>query len=129
MRGGRREGAGRKRGSAAKKSRRFADEAAEHGEMPLEYMLRVMRDEQVPRPERSAMALAAAQYCHPKLTAVAVHTDQQGSPVEQTHVTTVNIIGVASGTFVSDTEYAKMRRAELPPLLEGVAEPTDDELT
>jgi hypothetical protein len=40
------------------------------GEMPLAYMLRVMRDESVPRAERMEAAAKAAPYCHAKLANV-----------------------------------------------------------
>jgi hypothetical protein len=78
-RGGARKGAGRKPGSATKKTREIADAAADEGVTPLEYMLRVMRDEsdhEDPRiqAQREAMrfeaAKAAAPYIHPRLAAV-----------------------------------------------------------
>ena len=51
-------------------------------EMPLDYMLRVMRDPTQAPSERAVMARAAAQYCHPQLTAVAYkHMDAQGRPI------------------------------------------------
>ncbi|MGA2258463.1 MAG: hypothetical protein ABSG53_27690 [Thermoguttaceae bacterium] len=46
-------------------------EAAEAGgEMPLDYMLRAMRDPKALKKRRDAMAQAAAPYLHPKLSAV-----------------------------------------------------------
>lgn len=39
-------------------------------ELPLDYMLRVMRDKKQPDQRRDAMAVAAAPYVHPKLAAV-----------------------------------------------------------
>ena len=41
--GGARQGAGRRKGTASKKTREIADNCAETGETPLEYMLRIMR--------------------------------------------------------------------------------------
>ena len=38
--------------------------------MPLDYMLSVMRDSTADAKRRDAMAIAAAPYLHPKLTAV-----------------------------------------------------------
>lgn len=38
--------------------------------MPVDYMLRVMRDPSVNTKRRDAMATAAAPYLHPKLSAV-----------------------------------------------------------
>ena len=38
--------------------------------MPLEYMLKVMRDRQADEKRRDAMAIAAAAYIHPKLSSI-----------------------------------------------------------
>lgn len=88
-RGGKRTGAGRKAGSATKRTREIADRAAEEGITPLEYMLELMRapsdhhDEKV-MIAREAMrfeaAKAAAPYVHPRLAAVE-HTGAGGGPV------------------------------------------------
>ena len=43
--GGRRQGAGRKPGSASQKTREIANQAATDGLTPLEYMLAVLRDD------------------------------------------------------------------------------------
>ena len=82
MKGGKREGAGRKPGSKTKKTAEIALKAAEEGITPLEYMLNVMRE---PIPEnadplakaqmtanRMDAAKAAAPYIHPRLSAVEV---------------------------------------------------------
>jgi hypothetical protein len=37
------------------------------GEVPLNYMLQVMRDGNEPAERRDRMAIAAAPFCHPKL--------------------------------------------------------------
>ena len=42
------------------------------GEMPLAYMLRVMRDESVPMAGRMEAAARAAPYCHAKLANVEI---------------------------------------------------------
>lgn len=85
--GGKRKGAGRPPGSAAKKTRAIADKAAEEGLTPLEYMLEVMRresDHEDPRVQvaREAMrfeaAKAAAPYMHPRLAAI-THTGKDGA--------------------------------------------------
>lgn len=68
-RGGRRPGAGRKKSYVAQRTREIANRAAAQGITPLEYMLEVMRtspDEKM----RAAMAIAAAPYVHPRLSAV-----------------------------------------------------------
>ena len=45
-------------------------EVAASGEIPLDYMLRIMRDESVEPSRRDEMAKAAAPYVHPKLAAI-----------------------------------------------------------
>jgi hypothetical protein len=80
-RGGARKGAGRKAGSATKRTREIADKAMGDGITPLEFMLRIMRAEpqddiEDPRvlidiqSMRFEAAKAAAPYIHPRLAAV-----------------------------------------------------------
>ena len=79
-RGGKREGAGRRAGSASTKTRDIADKAASEGLTPLEFMLKVLRDEVGPvgATDSDVMAMrfeaakAAAPYIHPKLSAIEV---------------------------------------------------------
>jgi hypothetical protein len=66
---------GRKTGGRQKGARnRATDEAcaaaAASGILPLDYMLSVMRDPAADHKRRDAMAMAAAPYLHPKLTAM-----------------------------------------------------------
>jgi hypothetical protein len=88
--GGARKGAGRKPGSANKKTREIADKAIAEGLTPLEFMLQIMRDEP-PETEDARLQLAqqamrfeaakaAAPYVHPRLGAVE-HTGRDGSPL------------------------------------------------
>lgn len=65
-RGGRREGAGRKPGSLTKRTKEIAENAMAEGITPLEYMLKVMRDENADEAKRIDCAKAAAPYMHPK---------------------------------------------------------------
>lgn len=61
---------GRKRGTPNKATEAEAKKAkaiADSGMTPLEYLLKVMRDESVPQNERVDAAKAAAPYVHPKL--------------------------------------------------------------
>ena len=69
-RGGARPGAGRKPGSANKRTREIADAAAAEGVTPLEYMLAILRDEQAAPEARMDAAKSAAPYMHPRLTAI-----------------------------------------------------------
>lgn len=74
-RGGKREGAGRKVGSATRKTREIADKAAEEGITPLEYMLHVMRDPSADTARRDEMAKAAAPYSHARLQQIEAKVD------------------------------------------------------
>lgn len=71
-RGGKREGAGRPKGSKTRKNAEIAQRAAEQGITPLEYMLEVMRDEANETSARLDAAKSAAPYIHPRLSAVQV---------------------------------------------------------
>jgi hypothetical protein len=73
-RGGKRPGAGRPRGSRAKKTQAIAIAAMAAGISPLELMLQVMRDESVDSMVRLDMAKAAAPYVHARLAATIVAT-------------------------------------------------------
>jgi hypothetical protein len=78
--GGFRVGAGRKPGIPNKKHAN-AEEAAKGGEMPVEYMLRIMRDPACAITRRDDMAKSAAPYFHPKLSTVEVGGIPGGEPV------------------------------------------------
>jgi len=82
--GGARAGAGRKKGgeNLATKVRKEAvreavEEAKAEGITPLEYMLRVMRDENADDKRRDAMAAAAASYMHPRLSNTTVNINKK----------------------------------------------------
>lgn len=79
-RGGKREGAGRKPGSANNRSREIADKAMAEGITPLEFMLAVMRDETAEQAARMDAAKSAAPYVHPRLAAVE-HSGDKDAPV------------------------------------------------
>ena len=82
MRGGKRQGAGRPKGVSNRRTVEMRAEMAASGELPLDYMLRVMRDETAEAARRDAMAKAAAPYVHPTLAAVAHrHANADGSPI------------------------------------------------
>ena len=69
--GGTRQGAGRPKGSANKKTAEVRDRAAKEGITPLEYMLKVLRES---KDEAACMeaAKAAAPYLHPKLASTEI---------------------------------------------------------
>ena len=72
MRGGKRSGAGRPVGPAQRASKEAFAKAAEGGEMPLDYMLAVMRDKTADEKRRDTMAAAAAPYVHARLQSTTV---------------------------------------------------------
>jgi hypothetical protein len=77
-RGGKRKGAGRKKGAATKKTRLIADLATADGITPLEIMLQAMRHHYRANDIALAVAIArdVAPYMHPKLSAVAAITNE-----------------------------------------------------
>jgi hypothetical protein len=80
-RGGRREGAGRKKGVPNKISQSRIMRAALTGEMPLDFMLRLMRGERVNgKPlsinDRINLAVACAPYVHHRLAPIKVSLDE-----------------------------------------------------
>ena len=66
---------GREKGTPNRATSDMRREIAESGEMPLEYIVRVMRDETVEQSRRDHMARAAAPYLHPRLSVVE-HNDE-----------------------------------------------------
>jgi hypothetical protein len=68
--GGKRPGAGRPTGAASRVNEQVRQEAAATGELPLAYMLRIMRDPSQPVGRRDEMAKAAAPFCHSRLSSV-----------------------------------------------------------
>lgn len=55
---------------------------AREGELPLDYMLRVMRDNRSTQARRDAMAIAAAPYLHARLQAIR-HSGDPDNPVRR----------------------------------------------
>jgi len=80
-RGGRKKGTPNKATTAAA----IRAEVSASGEIPLDYMLRVMRDETAEPTRRDAMAKAAAPYVHPSLASVRHGGDEQ-NPLRITEV-------------------------------------------
>ncbi len=71
-RGGQRAGAGRKSGTPNKANAEREAEVKASGLAPLDYMLKLMRDDQQTPAVRLDAAKSAAPYVHPKLAAVEV---------------------------------------------------------
>lgn len=93
MRGGKRLGAGRKKGTPNKSSRARQEQAAAGGIMPVDFLLTLMRDRTLPNSTRMEAAVKVAPYIHPRL-----------APIESTE----------SGSFTALVEAcAKQRLGEL----------------
>lgn len=69
---------GRTKGTPNKATAAKAAEIAQSGLTPLDYMLKVLRDESIPDERRDDMAKASAPYVHPKLAAVDVNAAING---------------------------------------------------
>jgi len=81
IKGGARPGAGRKKGEPNKRTAEIQQAVEQSGLTPLEYMLKVMRDDGEDSPRRLAAATAAAPYVHAKLSSIEL-TGAEGGPVE-----------------------------------------------
>ncbi len=92
MRGGRREGAGRKPGSVSRIDAEARQRAVAGGMMPLDYLLSIMRDENEGKRERIDAAKAAAPYCHARLASTEI-SGPSGDPVQ---VQTTNKLDISS---------------------------------
>lgn len=76
-RGGPRPGAGRKKGGVNRVTEEAVEQAKEGGELPLDFLLRKMRDPQLTEAVQIDCAKAAAPYLHAKLSAIE-HSGQVG---------------------------------------------------
>ena len=81
--GGKRPGAGRPPGARNRKTMELVEACAATGEMPLDYMLRIMRDPNADVARRDAMAAKAAPYLHPQLASVRQQNEQAGRVVHE----------------------------------------------
>ena len=77
-RGGSRPGAGRPKGVPNKRTVALVEAAAAAGELPLDYMLRVMRDGTAETDRRDTMARTAAPYLHSRLQTQTLKGDDSG---------------------------------------------------
>jgi len=71
---------GRPIGSRNKRTRTLIEAAQAGGQLPLDYMLAVMRDPKAPAKRRDEMAKAAAPYLHSKLASIE-HSGSQDKPL------------------------------------------------
>ncbi|RIY00201.1 hypothetical protein D3218_13015 [Aureimonas flava] len=84
-RGGKRAGAGRRKGAQNKATAQRERDVAKGGDTPLDYMLKVMRNPRADGERRDRMAVAAAPYVHPKLASMQ-HTGPKGGPIQTVDV-------------------------------------------
>jgi hypothetical protein len=93
---------GRKKGTPNKRptvlaAKAEAAAAGEPGEMPLDYMIRVLNDPTIEPHRRDAMAKAAAPYLHPQLAAIHHrHANADGTPIAPVIHLTINAPASAS---------------------------------
>lgn len=80
-RGGSRPNSGRPKGAVNRATAKARIEAEKSGILPLDFMLKIMRDERADRAERLDMAKAAAPYVHARLAAVTVGGDDDADPI------------------------------------------------
>lgn len=105
-RGGKRQGAGRKAGAITRRTQEATAAILASGLTPLDYMLNVMRDENIAADRRDDMAKAAAPYVHPKLAAVE-HTGKGGGPIQHAHqLSDEDLAAIATGRSPRATAQA-----------------------
>lgn len=83
--GGSRSGAGRKKGGANRATEEAIAQAEAGGEMPLDFLLGIMRDVRADETKRIDCAKAAAPYVHAKLTSIEGTLKADVSITEVTH--------------------------------------------
>ncbi|MBP2301563.1 hypothetical protein [Azospirillum picis] len=94
-RGGARQGAGRKPGSATKRTREIAERAIAERKSPLEVLLDIMH-EATDTATKLEAAKAAAPYVHPKLSSIeAQHSGPGGGPINT--VTRIELVALTDG--------------------------------
>ena len=82
-RGGSRQGAGRKPGSTNRFSKELLARAKTEGDLPIDYLLAIMRDVSQDTRLRIDAAKAAAPYVHQKLSAISVDVTTPGVTHEE----------------------------------------------
>lgn len=75
--GGARKNAGRPKGALSKFTKEALAKAKASGILPLDYMLKVMRNSNATRDRRDWAAAAAAPYLHPKLASIEASVNVQ----------------------------------------------------
>jgi hypothetical protein len=73
---------GRKKGSRNKSTMVREEELAASGELPRDYMLRIMRDPNADDHRRDEMAKAVAPFVHPRFATIS-HTGDSEKPIQR----------------------------------------------
>ena len=89
---------GRRKGSLNKVTAELRTAVAKSGEAPLEYMLRVMHDENEPIARRDDMAKAAAPYIHSRLASKEVTINQPLSGLSEEEIDSI----------IDESDYSKL---------------------
>jgi hypothetical protein len=117
--GGRREGAGRPFGARNKKARQLIIEAERNGLLtPVEYLLGLMRDNNMPVRERTAAAIAVAPYLHPKLSMLRITANHEQLSDEQLVAQVAQFEAIAAA--MSGEECAESIDNQFQHMLEDV---------
>ena len=103
MRGGKREGSGRRPGSVTRIDAEARQRALSGGMMPLDYMLAIMRDESQEQNGRLAAAKAAAPYCHARLASTEL-SGPNGGAIETKDVSDADRAR-ALAAFIAKTKH------------------------
>src|ERR1700691_1873935 len=98
---------GRKKGTPNKASVAKAAAISASGKTPLDFMLDVMRDENAEMGVRLDAAKSAANYVHPKLSAIE-HSGPEGGPfeVQTSHPMAPPEVAKAIGDMMTEAEAA-----------------------
>jgi hypothetical protein len=110
MRGGKREGASRKRGSVARIDAEAREKALNSGETPLDFLLSAMRDENRDFRVRLDAAKAAAPYCHARLSSTEL-SGPSGEPLEVKTTSKLDISGLSEAEL--DALESALRKTSL----------------
>lgn len=76
---------GRQKGTRNKKTQELLESVKEEGLTPMEFLLKVMRDEDEEMDRRMDAAKHVAPYVHPRLASVE-HTGKDGGPIQTQEV-------------------------------------------
>lgn len=119
MRGGKRAGAGRKKGIQNKLNGALREKLNAAGIAPLEFMLQVMRNPDQDLAVRLETAKAAAPYLHPRLQAVE-YKDEKNATTQRWRVEIVPMPKrIDTAPANESNEIARLQRPGHPPA-EGI---------